>query len=178
MADISVLNFNGTDMNVKDAGAARSSAVAPVEDGSTSSAAYSIGDYIYRNGKLYKVTAAISIGGSFVVNTNITETDISNEFGSSISKNRYTITATNWSNSADANGYYTYSVTLNPTLSTSYAPNVYIAGANDSTFSTDTEKEQFALLDECDLTASNTLVLYAKTKPESTFYVFIEGQVA
>lgn len=97
--------------------------------------------------------------------------------GSAMSKKRYTVSASSWSNSVDANGYYTYSLTLSsPTLKTTYAPNVYIAGADDNTFSTDTEKEQFALLDECNLTSSNTLVLYALTKPESTFYIFVEGE--
>ena len=96
---------------------------------------------------------------------------------SAIKKTRYTITATNWSNSVDANGYYTYTITLNPELSMDYAPNVDIAGANDSTFSTDAEKEAYDLLDECNLTAANTLVLYAKTKPETTFYIWVENKI-
>jgi len=96
--------------------------------------------------------------------------------GSTISKKRYTITATNWSNSVDADGYYTYTVTLsNPTLDTSYPPNVYLTGADDSTFYTDTEATQYSYLAQCNLTASTTLVLYAKTKPDTTFYVFVEG---
>ena len=92
-------------------------------------------------------------------------------------KTHYTITATNWSNSADASGYYTYTVTLSPSLDTTYPPNVYISGADANTFPTDTEKTQYGYLEECNLTASTTLVLYAKTKPDSTFYVYIEGQV-
>lgn len=92
-------------------------------------------------------------------------------------KKRYTITATSWSNSVDSNGYYTYTVTLSsPTLATSYPPNVYIAGSTDSTFPTDAEKEQYALLEQCNHTATNSLTLYAKTKPTSNFYVYIEGQ--
>lgn len=98
--------------------------------------------------------------------------------GNSMSKTRYTISSSSWSASANASGYYTYSLTLTTLLSTSYAPNVYISGASDSTFSTDTEKAQFSYLDECNLSASNTLVLYAKTKPTSTFYVYVEGQNA
>ena len=97
---------------------------------------------------------------------------------SAIKKTRYTVTATNWSNSVDANGYYTYTITLNPTLSMDYAPNVDIAGVNDSTFSTDAEKEAYDLLDECNLTTTSTLILYAKTKPETTFYIWVEGEVA
>lgn len=63
-------------------GYATADSVAPVEENSTSSADYAVDDYIYRSGKLYKVIAAISIGDSFVVNTNIRETRISDEFGS------------------------------------------------------------------------------------------------
>lgn len=98
--------------------------------------------------------------------------------GNSMSKTRYTISSSSWSASANASGYYTYSLTLTTLLSTSYAPNLYISGASDSTFPTDTEKAQFSYLDECNLSASNTLVLYAKTKPTSTFYVYVEGQNA
>ena len=96
--------------------------------------------------------------------------------GSTISKKRYTITASSWSNSVDANGYYTYTITLsNPTLDTSYPPNVYLTGVDDNTFYTDTEAEQYSYVAQCNLTASTTLVLYAKTKPDTTFYVFVEG---
>lgn len=99
--------------------------------------------------------------------------------GSIMSKKRYTITASNWSNSVDSNGYYTYTITLSsPTLSTSYPPNVYLTGANDSTFYTDTEATQYSYLAQCNLTASTTLILYAKTKPDTTFYVFVEGQAS
>ena len=96
--------------------------------------------------------------------------------GSAISKKRYTITASSWSNSIDSNGYYTYTITLsNPTLDTTYPPNVYLTGADDNTFYTDTEAEQYSYVAQCNLTASTTLVLYAKTKPDTTFYVFVEG---
>lgn len=98
--------------------------------------------------------------------------------GNSMSKTRYTINSSSWSASANASGYYTYSLTLTTLLSTSYAPNVYISGASDSAFSTDTEKTQFSYLNECNLSASDTLVLYAKTKPTSTFYIYVEGQNA
>ena len=93
-----------------------------------------------------------------------------------ITKTRYTISSSSWS-STKTSGYYTYSVTLNPTLNTSYAPTIYLTGSGDNTFYTTTEKEQYALLDQCNLTASNTLVLYAETKPTGTFYIYIEGQL-
>ena len=90
-------------------------------------------------------------------------------------KTRYIISSSNWSSAVNANGYYTYTLTLNPTLKTSYAPEVLLTGANDNTFYTDTEKTQFEYVEQCNLTATNTLVLYAKIKPTSTFYVFVKG---
>lgn len=96
-----------------------------------------------------------------------------------LSKKRYTITATNWSNEVDANGYYTYTVTLsNPTLNITYAPAVYLTGADDSTFYTDTEYDMYSYLDQCNLTTTSTLVLYATQKPDNNFYVFIEGKAS
>lgn len=98
--------------------------------------------------------------------------------GSSIKKTRYTITASSWSASANASGYYTYSLTLNPTLKTSYCPTVSIAGSGDSTLWTATEKSNYGLVDYYNNTATNTLVLYAKTKPTGTFYIWVEGEQA
>ena len=96
-----------------------------------------------------------------------------------LSKKRYTITATNWSNEVDVNGYYTYTVTLsNPTLSTTYAPAVYLTGADDNTFYTDTEYDMYSYLDQCNLTTTSTLVLYATQKPDNNFYIFIEGKAS
>ena len=95
--------------------------------------------------------------------------------GSSIRKTRYTISSSSWSASANASGYYTYSLTLNPTLSTSFCPNVSISGSGDSTIWTDTQKSMYDLVDYYNNTSANTLVLYAKTKPTSTFYIYVEG---
>lgn len=93
-------------------------------------------------------------------------------------KTRYTISSSNWSSSPNSDGYYTYSLTLNPVLNTSFAPNVYIAGSGDSVQPTATELAQYSYLKRCNHTASNTLVLYADTKPTSTFYVYVEGNAA
>lgn len=98
--------------------------------------------------------------------------------GDDLVKTRYTVSASSWSASANASGYYTYSLTLNPTLSTSYAPNIYISGSGDSVLHTAREESMFELLKYIDLTASNTLVLYSTKKPDTTFYIFVEGQAA
>lgn len=99
----------------------------------------------------------------------------------SMAKTRYVVLSSLWSSSANSSGYYTYTITLTisnaPKLKTNYAPNVYIAGANDSTFATDAEKSAFALLDEVNLSSNTTLVLYAKTKPTTTFNIFVEGVI-
>ena len=95
--------------------------------------------------------------------------------GTTITKTRYTITSSSWSASANADGYYTYSVSLSPTLYTVVAPNVYIAGSTDSTAPTNTEKSMFAYVDRCRLAGYSSLTLYAKTKPTSTFYIYVEG---
>ena len=91
-----------------------------------------------------------------------------------MAKTRYAVSSGNWSASANASGYYTYTVSLGKSVNIAYSPTVYIAGASDSTFPTDAERAQYSRLDESALTAANTVTLYAKTKPTSTFYVFIE----
>lgn len=45
--------------------------IAPVEDEATSSAAYEVGDYLMHNNVLMRVTAAIAIGDTLTVGTNI-----------------------------------------------------------------------------------------------------------
>ena len=91
-------------------------------------------------------------------------------------KRRYGISPSSWSNSADANNFYTYTVNLRDTLDVNYPPNIYLAGEDDITHPTDDEKSMYALLEEANLTSSTTLVLYASTKPNEVFYIFIEGK--
>lgn len=91
-------------------------------------------------------------------------------------KTRYTISSSNWSSSPNSDGYYTYSLTLTNPLTTSTSPNVYIAGASDSTQPTATESTMFSYVKRCNLSSSTTLVLYATTKPTSTFYVFVGAE--
>lgn len=144
-----------------------------------SSTAYSTGDVVTYSNKLYKFTTDHAAGAWNI--SDVSETTVAELIGggqaASIVKSRYTISSSGWSNSTDAGGYYTYVVTLSSALSSSYPPNIYIAGVNDSTFYTDAEKEAYALLEQCSLTTSTTATLYAKTKPTTTFYVFIEGQL-
>ena len=61
-------------VNLEDAKAGASAEhamIATVEASSTASKAYSVGDYLYYENKLYKVTADIASGGTITVGTNI-----------------------------------------------------------------------------------------------------------
>lgn len=75
------LNTLDTAVDTLDTNKANASQLAAVEDGETSSAAYTAGDYISRNGVLYEVIAAIAIGDSFTVGTNIQATTVGDEVG-------------------------------------------------------------------------------------------------
>lgn len=92
--------------------------------------------------------------------------------GNTVSKTRYQISSSSWSSSANADGYYTLTATLNPAIGSS--PDVYVAGSADGTQPTDTEKGQFAYVKRCKVNGS-TLTLYASSKPSSTFYIWVEG---
>ena len=92
--------------------------------------------------------------------------------GNTVSKTRYQISSSSWSSSANSDGYYTLTTTLNPAIGSS--PDVYVAGSADGTQPTDTEKGQFAYVKRCKVNGS-TLTLYASSKPSSTFYIWVEG---
>ena len=59
-----------------------SAMMATVESTSIASKAYSVGDYLVLNGKLYEVTRAIIRGGRLTVGTNISETTVGGELTS------------------------------------------------------------------------------------------------
>jgi len=109
----------------------------------------------------------ITVDGNGVISSSATG-------GTDLAKTRYTITATNWSNSPDADGYYTYTITLSPILDTTVSPDVLIAGSSNTSQPTDTHKTMFSYVERCYLSGS-TLTLYAKTKPTSDFYIWVEG---
>lgn len=92
--------------------------------------------------------------------------------GNTVSKTRYQISSSSWSSSANSDGFYTLTATLNPAIGSS--PDVYVAGSADGTQPTDTEKGQFAYVKRCKVNGS-TLTLYASSKPSSTFYIWVEG---
>jgi len=58
--------------------------IAVVEDTSTASQAYSVGDLLVYSGQLYRVTAAIAQGDTITPGTNVTPTTVANELDSSV----------------------------------------------------------------------------------------------
>lgn len=129
-----------------------------------------------------KPSSTSAISSSDSLNTAIGKLEKAIESGGGSSdpydgrKIRYTISSSNWSSSPNSDGYYTYSLTLTNPLSTSTSPNVYIAGSTDNTEPTATEKTMFGYVKRCNLSSTTTLVLYASTKPTSTFYVFVGAE--
>lgn len=67
------------DTRSKYSGLGADSNVATVEDTTTSTHTYAKGDYVVVEGQLYEVTAAIAIGDTFTVGTNITQTTVGDE---------------------------------------------------------------------------------------------------
>ena len=57
------------------------SVIAPVENGTTASQAYAVGEHFIRNGAFCTVTQAISSGGTLTKGTNYTSGDVASEFG-------------------------------------------------------------------------------------------------
>ena len=73
--------------------------LASIEDGTTASKAYAVGDFIVHNGLLYKVTAAISSGGTLTPGTNISQTTAGQELSdinSDLAVNNTQITSSDW----------------------------------------------------------------------------------
>lgn len=52
---------------------------ATVEDSTTASKAYKVGEYLVYNNRLYRVTTAIASGGTITVGTNVVQTDVGAE---------------------------------------------------------------------------------------------------
>lgn len=53
--------------------------LAYIEDGTTASRAYSVGQYVLIGGQLYKVTSSIASGATFTIGTNVVATTVGNE---------------------------------------------------------------------------------------------------
>lgn len=53
--------------------------LAYIEDGTTASRTYSVGQYVLIGGQLYKVTSAIASGATFTIGTNVTATTVGTE---------------------------------------------------------------------------------------------------
>lgn len=94
---------------------------------------------------------------------------------SDIIKKKYLISNSSWSSSPDSDGYYEYTLNLKPQLDMSFAPNIYIANADDNKFPAETEEQQYNYIKYASLITSNRLILYADQKPSLSFYIYVEG---
>ena len=93
---------------------------------------------------------------------------------------RYTITSSNWSATADANGYYTYSLTTSA-YNTYKGVEMSCTGSDGSTDPTSAQKAAYSLVEKfymADGTGVTSATLYAKTKPTTTFYIMLKGNYA
>lgn len=92
---------------------------------------------------------------------------------------RRKVTASNWSASRDANGFYTYTLNAYQNFHNEPTPKVYGSGANDTTLPTDAEAKAYEQIifpnGYVEHYSVNTFKLYAKEKPTTDFYVVIEG---
>ncbi len=106
------------------------------------------------------------------------------EFNGSATVNIYhrskiaSVPSTGWSSVVDANGYYTQYINLMDDYNTYDTPDIYLCGSTNDTKATAAEQAAWSLIDRvwmADSTATHTLVLYAKTKPTTTFYIRVKG---
>jgi hypothetical protein len=65
---------------------ADNSVIAPVENGSTASQAYAVGEHFIRDGAFCTCKQAISQGGSFTLNTNYTAGDVADELTNKVTE--------------------------------------------------------------------------------------------
>ena len=77
MAYIKKINLGNTQYDIIDG-----KNIATLESSSTATQSYEIGDYIIYNGTLYKVTAAIAVGGTITIGSNVTPVTVSSELKS------------------------------------------------------------------------------------------------
>ena len=84
----------------------------------------------------------------------------------------------NWSATQTA-GYYTYTLALSTNLLTSPTPNISGSGANSTTPPTEAQMKAYDCIVQpngyVEHYSADTLKLYAKEKPESDFYILVEG---
>lgn len=84
MADIAKIALpNGNTYDIKD-GLVRTM-ISDVESSTTATRAYSVGEYLSIGNTLYKVTQAISSGGTITPGTNVTATTVGTELSSLVS---------------------------------------------------------------------------------------------
>ena len=77
--DVDVTYRADTQMYINNRDKAITQSIAPIENGTTASNAYSQGDYFFHNTKFCKALTAIASGATFTLNTNYAETTVAEE---------------------------------------------------------------------------------------------------
>ena len=167
----------------------------PAMDGTASAGSsndYSRGDHVHPSdtNKVNKsgdtMTGALTVQGAITSTSEITDGGgnvLSDKFDATSYVDRYeryTITASSWSASPDANGYYTYSLTTSA-YNTYKGVEMQNVGSADGVRATNAEKAAFNLVSDFYMangTGVTDATLYAKTKPTTTFYIMLKGNYA
>lgn len=145
------------------------------EEGSTASQAYKVGEYILSGNNLYEVIQDISAGDSFVVNINVDVAYITDALSALIYNRELSLSAvsSDWSASANAQGYYTNTIDIGDKAFVGQTPDVILSpGA--------TTAETAAFRSICnpngyaEISGTNC-ILYAKKKPTTTFSIILRG---
>lgn len=155
------------------AGSLSAGSVATVEN-AQAVASHSAGDYILLGGKLYLVTAAVSVGETFVEGTNIEAAVIGDALTSLNNGLIVQFLSTGWTTTETVNGttYYTQ------TVSVSGVSGKPIVGISPLSGTLPTGAEQSAFDSVSYFTANdttNTIKAYATSAPANTFAVVVKG---
>lgn len=89
-----------------------------------------------------------------------------------------TVSASNWSATVDADGYYTNSVNLDENINAYIQPLIACVGSTKDTVATSAQKAAYSLCDVFYFANSNNtdvMTVKSKTKPTETFYVMVNG---
>jgi len=145
-------------------GVAKQSSIAYIEASSTASRSYAVGDYLTYNGILYRVTTAISSGGTITPGTNVTATTVSDEIRAVFVTGMMLVKLLNFT--GGTKNYAIPGVTANHQLIFLRIYKTSDATCDDSfsSYSWNTSSNRFTLTsDDTGLVGHNLLILLAQT---------------
>ena len=153
---------------------ANTSTLATVESTPTASKAYSVGDYLVLNGQLYKVTAEVASGETFVINTNIKTTTTGTELTALNTGLIVQFPSTGWTTTETINDttYYTQTISVTSVSGNPIVSIVPLSG----TLPTSAEQDAFNSVEYFTANdTTNTIKAYATTAPTDTFAAIVKG---